>query len=231
MEGKAVRRVGFTLYLITDRTQTARRALTDVVELALTAGVGAIQLREKDLPDGEFLALAIEMRRITARTGAKLFINDRVDAAIEVGADGVHLSRRGCSPREARKKLGEQALIGVSTHSAEEALAAESAGADFVTLGPIYETATKRRYGSPIGVKTLSEASRALDIPVFAIGGINRSKVSEVLEAGAYGAAVISAVISAGDVKLSASQLMAEFQLELDRPTPAHATLEGRKGF
>jgi thiamine-phosphate pyrophosphorylase len=189
--------VDFSLYLITDRMQTAGRALPAVVADALRGGLRAVQLREKDLTAAQLFELAVELRRLTREYGAKLLINDRIDVALAVGADGVHLGKAGLPVPEARRILGSERLIGYSAHSADEALQAQLGGADFVTLGPVYHTPSKALYGEPPGLRALAEASSILTIPVFALGGVKQSSVAEVLSAGAHGVALISAVMAA----------------------------------
>lgn len=194
-------KVDFSLYLITDRHQTAGRNLLAVVEEALAGRVRSVQLREKDLPPRALLELSRTMRELTNRYGARLIINDRVDIALAVGADGVHLGEASIPADAARRLLGTDRLIGVSCHSRESALAAEDAGADFITFGPVYPTPSKAAYGPPVGVERLAEVVKLLSIPVFALGGIKRENTPETLATGAAGVALISAVIAAGNPK------------------------------
>lgn len=192
------------LFLITDRTQTLGRPLLDVVKAALEGGLRLVQLREKDLSGRELFDLAKEMRELTDRYGAKLLINDRVDIAIVVGADGVHLGQKSILAADARlafKKVGMPSIIGVSTHSLEEALQAQSDGVDFITFGPIYLTPSKASYGEPLGIDKLREVTKAVDIPIYALGGVKKGNIGEVLKAGAYGVAMISVITAAADVK------------------------------
>ncbi len=142
--------VDFKLYLITDRKQT-KLPLPEAVRLALQGGVPAVQLREKDLPVRELLALAQELRAITREFGAKLFVNDHVDVAVAVEADGVHLGHQSMPVDAARKIVGSRMLIGVSTHSAQEAKDAEARGADFITFGPVFETPSKVHVWKTVG--------------------------------------------------------------------------------
>jgi len=206
---KSIRRaVDFRLYLITDRKLFADVSLMiKGVEEALEGGVGAVQLREKDLEVRQLLELAYRMRETTAKYRAKLFINDRVDVALAVGADGLHLAGTSMPVSGARQAAGEDMLIGVSVHSPEEAGKAEDEGADFVTMGPIYETPSKMSYGRPLGPGVFVR-SRGLSVPVFAIGGITEDKVAALLGAGAYGIAVISAILTAGDIKSTTEGFM-----------------------
>lgn len=192
----------FTLYLITDRKMfSAPCSMYLAIETALESGVHVIQLREKDLPVRELLDMAVWMRELTKECGAKLVINDRIDVALAVEADGVHLGQNSLPAYAARKITGSKLLIGVSAHTIEEAVDAEKDGADFITLGPVYETPSKRKYGNPIGIDTLRRVKSQLSIPVFAIGGIKPDKVKEIREAGADGVAVISAILASENIK------------------------------
>ena len=200
--------VDFTLYLITDRHQTAGRTLPAVVADALAGGVKAVQLREKDLPARQLLELALELRGLTRRYGARLLINDRVDVALAVDADGVHLGAAGITVAAARRILGSDKLIGYSAHGVAEALAAQRDGADFVTFGPVYHTPSKAPYGPPLGVDRLAEAAAALAVPVFALGGVVVHTIPEVIAAGASGIALISAIISSPDPQSSSRTIL-----------------------
>jgi thiamine-phosphate pyrophosphorylase len=196
----------FRLYLITDRKQT-KMPLPEAVRLALKGGVRAIQLREKDLPVRELLALAQEIRSSTKEFGAMLFINDRVDIAVAVDADGVHLGHQSMPPEPVRKIVGKRMLIGVSTHNAAEAKAAEKGGADFITFGPVYTTPSKLGYGPPAGVDALREVKGQINIPVFGLGGIRIDSIPEVLRTGADGVAMISAIFAVEDIQRAAETI------------------------
>ncbi|MBI5286674.1 MAG: thiamine phosphate synthase [Deltaproteobacteria bacterium] len=199
--------IDFNLYLITDRHSTGGRPLVAVIERALQGGVRAIQLRENDLPAKALFELAKGLRVLTKRYNARLFINDRVDIALAVEADGVHLGQKGFSPRDVQEIVGKTVsrithhvsrfLIGVSTHGLREAMDAEKDGGDFITLGPIFHTPSKSVYGRPIGVDVIKDVKSRVGIPVFAIGGIKLEDLREVVEAGADGVAVISAIMGA----------------------------------
>lgn len=189
--------VDFSLYLVTDRSQTRGRPLLEIVDECLASGLNAVQLREKDLAARELYDLARFLRALTRRVGARLFINDRVDVALAVDADGVHLAGHSLPVAVVRSAFRGVRLIGVSTHTIEEARAAQADGADFVVFGPIYDTPSKRAWGAPQGIEPLAKVSSELSIPVFAIGGITPERVPEVKSAGAHGVAVISAILSA----------------------------------
>ena len=201
--------VDFKLYLITDRRLFIDDySLFTAVEEALKGGVQAVQLREKDLEIRELLDMAYALRELTAGYRAKLFINDMVDVALAVDADGVHLGGSGMPAFAARKAAGEGMLIGVSAHSIEEAIKAEEEGADFITFGPIFETPSKIKYGRPLGSELLTEVRGKISIPVFAIGGIKKERVGSVLESGASGIAVISAILGSEDIKSNTEEFM-----------------------
>jgi thiamine-phosphate pyrophosphorylase len=201
--------VDFNLYLITDRRASGGRDLALVLEEALKGGVKAVQLREKDLSSRDLYELALAMRKLTARYNAGLFINDRVDIALAVDADGVHLGESSIPIPRARKMLGKKRLIGVSCHNPANAAAAQDFGADFITYGPVFHTPSKASYGPPVGIDSLSEVTPRLRIPVFALGGINCRNTREVIDAGAYGIALISAVIAAKNPREEAKTLLA----------------------
>ncbi len=199
--------VDFRLYLITDRKQ-AKMPLSTAVRLALKGGVQAVQVREKDLPVRELLAMAQELRGITKEFEARLFINDRVDVAVAVEADGVHLGHQSMPVDAVRKIVGKKMLIGVSTHTLGEAMDAEKAGADFVTFGPIFETPSKMCYGAPVGVSALGTVKEHIRIPVFGLGGITNNTLSRVMNAKADGIALISAILAADDVERAARNII-----------------------
>jgi len=200
--------VDFSLYLITDRMQTAGRTLPAVVADALRGGLKAVQLREKDLSGCQLFELAGALRNLTREYGSKLLINDRIDIALAVDADGVHLGKASLPVAIARRILGSARLIGYSAHGLDEALQAEQDGADFVTFGPIYATPSKVPYGDPLGLEHLATVARRLSIPVFALGGVKMSSVDEVMSAGARGIALISAVIAAQDPAAETESLL-----------------------
>ncbi len=191
--------IDFSLYLITDRNQTAGRPLLEAVEAALSGGVRAVQLREKDLPTAELYDLAWEMRALTSRYDARLLINERIDIALAVEADGVQLGINSLSVTAARR-IAPDLLIGYSSHGVGEAVAAIAKGADFVTFGPIFHTPSKAAYGEPVGVGELGRVCRqAVGDLVFALGGVKQANLRQVTEAGCYRVALISDILAAPD--------------------------------
>lgn len=205
------------LYLITDRHACGSRSLVDVVAAALRGGVRAVQLREKDLASRELLSLASDLRALTAQSGARLLINRRIDVMQAVGADGVHLPQDGLPPSVVRRLVGPDKLIGVSTHSVKDVQRASEAGANFVTFGPVYDTPSKRAYGPPVGLAALEAVCRRSSLPVFAIGGIDSSRIAPVMAAGAHGVAMISAIISQRDVSAAVLACNGVLQRALSR--------------
>ncbi len=199
--------IEFKLYLITDRRLfSAQNDLLTAVEEALLAGVRAVQLREKDLSTRELLEMADRFREITGRHNAKLFINDRLDIALNVEADGVHLGQSGIPVHAVRKVVKDKFLIGCSTHSEKEAMEAEEGGADFITFGPLFHTPSKLKYGQPVGLEALREVSKKITVPIFGIGGIKSENIKDVLDAGASGIALIRGILGeAAGINRSAS--------------------------
>ena len=179
-----------------------------VIEQALLGGVRAIQLREKDLGGKALFSLAEKTTTLCARHGASLFINDRIDVALAVDADGVQLGSGSLPVDAARKLMGDKRVIGASTHSMKEALAAEEAGADFILFGPVYFTLSKTAYGNPQGLERLQEAVEKISLPVYAIGGIKPENVAAIKKTGARGIAAISAVMSAEEPAAATRELL-----------------------
>lgn len=195
------------LYVVTDRQQTAGRPLEAVVAAAARGGAGMIQLREKDLTARELYDLGARLQSLLMPHGIPLLINDRLDVAQALDAAGVHLAGHSLSPAQARRQLGPDKLLGVSTHSLEEARQAMREGVDFIVFGPVYDTPSKRQYGSPQGLQRLAEVVAHVTCPVIAIGGIDTDNLPQVLQTGAHGVAMIRAVLAAPDPCLATRQL------------------------
>lgn len=183
-------------YLISDRKLLPDGKFLPVVEELLAAGLQMLQLREKDLSASELYPLAVQLRDLTRRYNCKLLINDRVDVALAVDADGVHLGGHSLPTAVVRKLLGPQKLIAVSTHSATEIIQAAAAGADFVTFGPVFHTPSKAAYGNPVGLPALRQACESSPVPIYALGGINHQNATETMACGASGIALISALLT-----------------------------------
>jgi len=202
-------RPDFDLYLISDRKLTHGRELDWVLERALDGGVKAIQLREKDLSGKELFRLAERINRLCEQYQAQLFINDRVDVALAIGAAGVHLTETSMPVPAARSLLGAHRSIGVSTHSLEGARRAEQDGADFVIFGPVYFTPSKAEFGVPQGIRALQIVVENVALAVYAIGGIKAENLLEAKSVGSRGVALISAIMSAEDPARETRQILA----------------------
>lgn len=194
------------LMLVTDRSLTPAAELPAAVEAAVAGGVDAVQLREKGLPAGELYRLGLQLRAVTARQGALLLVNDRLDVALAVGADGVHLGETALPVAAARAVAGGRLLIGRSVHGVEAALAAARAGADYLVVGTVFPS--RSHPGGPVGGLELVRAvAAAVRVPVLGIGGITVANAAAVVQAGAAGVAVISAVLGAPDPAAAAAEL------------------------
>lgn len=192
--------VDFHLLLVTDRSLVRGRSLVSALQESVDAGVPAIQLRERDLPTRELLSLAGQIRALTTVHGVPLIINDRADIAVALDLDGVHLRASSLPAPAARRIVGQHRLIGVSAHSVEDVRRASDDGADYVILGPIFETPSKREFGAPLGLAVLADACRQSSVPLFAIGGITCERIASVRDAGAFGVAMIGGILGRKDV-------------------------------
>jgi thiamine-phosphate pyrophosphorylase len=204
------------LYLITDRHLLPQKknkspfdTLIELIAEALAAGVDLVQIRERDLTTRELYWLTKSIADIAQLYRASVLVNERSDVAAACGV-GVHLTTRSMGAEVIRKTFGEALLIGVSTHSLAEARAAESGGANFIVFGPVYETASKKVYGEPVGVEALREVTDILKIPVFALGGIRLDNYRESLIAGAAGLAAISLFSEADDLVALVKQIKSQ---------------------
>ena len=193
------------LCLVTDSSVPLHAPLEEVVAEAVSGGVGMVQFREKSLSTGDLYRLAVRLRRVTLGK-ALLIVNDRLDVALAVDADGVHLPSHSLSVREAKKIAGERLLVGRSVHSVEEAVVAESDGADYLILGTIYDTASHPSR-PPSGPGLIEAVKARVRTHVYAIGGINASNAGEVMRAGADGVAVIRSILGAPDPGIAAREI------------------------
>jgi thiamine-phosphate pyrophosphorylase len=196
------------LFLVTDRHQTKGRPLVPLLQRVLTAAAPAIQLRERDLSAKELMTLAREVQAVTASRTSQLLMNDRIDVALALEGVGVHLRSNSLPVSVARQLLGARRLLGMSVHAVEEAVQAESQGADYVILGPIYETPSKQMFGPPLGIHTLEKACQLVRIPIVGIGGVTAARACEMRRAGAFGVAVITAILGAADVESATRELL-----------------------
>lgn len=190
-----------SLYIITARDLVPGRTHLDVAQVALSAGVKWIQLRDKEASTKDLVLWGWQLRKITRKYGAYLLINDRCDVALAVEADGVHLGQEDMPLKEARRILGAEAIIGISVENEEQSLLAEREGADYLGVGPIYATTTKPDAGKAVGLEQIHRIRAVSSLPIVAVGGIQASNAPEVLSAGASAIAVISAVAGAENME------------------------------
>ena len=189
------------LYVITDRVLSRGRSHAEVVRAAIEGGADAIQFRDKYAPASALYAEAEEIRRLCREAGKPFIVNDRVDLALAVDADGVHVGQDDLPARVARRLIGPNRILGVSAATVEEAAQAASDGADYLGVGPVFEAqSTKPDARPPIGLSSLAAICAATSLPVIAIGGIHAGNSRQVIEAGAAGVAVISTIVGAEDI-------------------------------
>jgi thiamine-phosphate pyrophosphorylase len=200
------------LCYITDRRALEPKPLLPWIQEAIRVGVDLVQIREKDLPTRDLLALVKAARDAARRTATRLVVNDRLDVALAAGAAGVHLGTQSLPARVVRELVPRDFLVGVSCHSLEETLRAEVGGADYVVLGPIFATPSKLPYGPPLGLAKLREVAARAKIPLLALGGITVERVRACLEAGATGIAGISIFQNCESLEERVQQLRAEFK-------------------
>lgn len=200
-------RFDLSLYVITDRAIGKERPLDDLVAAAIRGGATMIQFREKTWTARRQVEAGRRLLAITRPAGVPLLINDRVDVALALDADGVHLGPDDLPVADARRIVGPEKIIGASAATVAEAVRAEADGADYVGVGSVFPTASKPDAGDAIGPEALSQIRAAISIPIVAVGGITDANAAEAIRAGAHGVAVISAVMGADDVREAARRL------------------------
>lgn len=196
------------LYAVTDRAWTGKQTLYQQVEAALRGGVTCVQLREKDLDEALFLQEARELRGLCRQYKVPIIVNDNVDIAIACKADGVHVGQEDLAAGEVRRRIGDEMILGVSVHTVEEARQAVRDGADYLGLGAVFPTSTKPD-ADPMSREILRAICDAVDVPVVAIGGINRDNLLRLAGSGVDGVALVSAIFSAEDVEGACRDLRA----------------------
>lgn len=219
----------YSLYLVTDRRLSLGRSTVEVVAAAVSGGVTCVQLREKHCSTREFLEEARRVRELLVGTGVPLIINDRLDVALAVAADGVHLGQNDMHLSDARRLVGERLVIGISAESVADAIRAEAEGADYIGVSPVFTTPTKMDTAPPLGLEGLREIRRAVSLPLVAIGSIRHDNAAEVLRAGADGLAVVSAIVSAPCPRTAAAALRQQiaFTREEERSCTKKSTITG----
>lgn len=204
-----IRRFDPRLTLVTARIGAGGRPIEEIVAAAVRGGVMAVQLRDKSMPDAELIRLAFKLKSLLEPLGIPLLVNDRVNVAAESGAAGIHLGQRDASVAEARRILGPSAVIGLSVETPAQADAAEDLDLDYLGVSPIFATPTKPDAGTPWGLAGLRDLRRRTGRVLVAIGGIGADNAAAVLEAGADGLAVVSAICSAEDPEAAARSIRA----------------------
>ena len=194
------------LYAVTDRSWTGQQSLYEQIEAALKGGVTMVQLREKQLSEDELVAEAIQIKELCHRYEVPLIINDNVDAALKSGADGVHVGIEDAPVSEIRRRAGDDFIIGATAKTTEQAKAAEAAGADYLGVGAVFPSPTKKN-AIRITPQDLREICGSVAIPAVAIGGITGDNVSEIKGGGMAGVAVVSAIFAAQDIQKAAAEL------------------------
>ena len=219
----------YSLYLVTDRRLSLGRSTVEVVAAAVIGRVTCVQLREKHCSTREFLEEARRVRELLVGTGVPLIINDRLDVALAVAADGVHLGQNDMHLSDARRLVGERLVIGISAESVADAIRAEAEGADYIGVSPVFTTPTKMDTAPPLGLEGLREIRRAVSLPLVAIGSIRHDNAAEVLRAGADGLAVVSAIVSAPCPRTAAAALRQQiaFTREEERSCTKKSTITG----
>lgn len=204
------------LYAVTDRAWVGKQTLLEQIEDALKGGVTIVQLREKELDEESFVAEAIEVRELCHRYHVPLIINDNMEVALKSGADGVHVGIEDAPVSEIRKRVGKDFIIGATAKTVEQAKLAEESGADYLGVGAVFPSPTKKN-AIRITKEQLHEICSSVSIPAVAIGGISLNNVSEITGGGMQGIAVVSAIFAADDIQAAAAQLHAE-AIRVTRP-------------
>jgi thiamine-phosphate pyrophosphorylase len=200
--------IDYALYLVTDRGLAHGRSNLEIVKAAVQGGVTCVQLREKECSTLDFIGQALAIKDFLKSSGVPLIINDRVDVALAIEADGVHLGQTDMPLDIAKKILGDSMIIGISAESLEDALEAEKGGADYLGVSPIYATPTKTDTAPALGLEGLRAIREAVRLPLVGIGGLNRKNSAAVIQNGANGVAVVSAIVAADDPATAARDLL-----------------------
>ena len=203
-----VEREKMLVYAVTDRTWLNGQTLEEQVEKAIKGGATFLQLREKKLCYDDFLKQAIALKKITDKYNIPFVINDNVDIAIAVDADGVHVGQKDMEAGKVRQKLGQNKIIGVSVQTVEQAILAQKQGADYLGVGAVFSTSTKLD-ASEVSFETLQKICNAVSIPVVAIGGISQSNIMQLKGSGIDGVAVVSAIFAQKDITQATKELVA----------------------
>jgi thiamine-phosphate pyrophosphorylase len=203
--------IDYTLYLVSDRDVLKGRDLCEALEQSIKGGVTLVQLREKDTSSLDFYNLAVAVKKITDKHNVPLIINDRIDIALAVDAAGVHVGQSDIPTKVARKIIGEDKILGISAATLEEAKLAEAEGADYLGIGAVFPTDTKKDARS-VSIELLGEIKKSLTVPVVGIGGINEDNAELLKESKIDGIAVVSAILGKENIEQAAKDMLAKFK-------------------
>ena len=204
----------YTLYLVTDRSLMSTATLIEAVEQAILGGCTMIQLREKNISSLDFYRQSVEVKKITEQYHVPFIINDRIDIAIAVNADGVHIGQSDIPAAMARDLIGTDMLLGVSAASVKEAVQAANDGADYLGVGAMFPTGTKTD-ANYVSIEELKKIRHAVNLPIIAIGGINKGNIKQFHDTGINGLAVVSAIIAQPDIQKAAAEMKSMFYKEV----------------
>ena len=203
-----MKNIDYSLYLVTDRGLARGRSTLDIVQAAVNGGATIVQLREKECSTLEFIQQALSIKEFLKIHNVPLIINDRLDVAQAIEADGVHLGQTDMPLETAKGILGDTMIIGISAECLADAITAEEGGADYLGVSPIYATPTKTDTAPALGLEGLREIRKAVRLPLVGIGGLNKGNAADVIRYGADGVAVVSAIVAADDPEDAARELM-----------------------
>ena len=199
--------VNYKLYLVTDRTNKTDEEFLNIIEEAIKGGVTVVQIREKDADTLEFYNISNKVKEICSKYNVPLIINDRIDIALAIDADGVHIGQSDMPIKIARKLIGNDKILGISAHNLKEATDAEENGADYLGVGAIFSTSTKKD-ANDVSIDTLKEITSNVDIPTVAIGGINLDNIEKLKDTHISGISVVSAIMNAENPKIASENLL-----------------------
>jgi thiamine-phosphate pyrophosphorylase len=199
--------VNYSLYLVTDSDLSRGRPLLEIVRAAVDGGVTCVQVREKTVSSRAYLERLAPVRGLLRERGIPLFVNDRIDIALAMEADGVHLGQTDIPLSLARRIAGDRLIIGISCETTQDAIEAEQGGADYVSVSPVFGTPTKTDTAPPLGLDGVRAIRAAVRVPVVTIGGITAANAANVIRAGADGICVVSAIVAAPDPRAAAAAL------------------------
>jgi len=205
-----MKNIDYSLYLVTNRSQRTKNKFLAIIEEAILGGVTIVQLREKDTSTGEFHKIATDLKELTSKCNVPLIINDRLDIALAIDADGVHVGQSDMPSDIVRKIIGKDKILGVSATTIEEAKKAEKDGADYIGSGAIFPTQTKD--ADCISIKHLKKIINAVNIPIIAIGGLTEDNISSLANTNIGGISVVSAIMESDNPKKASENLKKEFE-------------------